>query len=366
MKKLFIIVSIVFSIFLVSDNVSAMTYQRFDEEVQINDDNIVYYVYSVKPEIFNYNSISIIYSSQYNLYQVFYNNDTHDWQLNSSNFSSFPISKPNLTGYLGSISSNVSINRFNVNLSSNSYNDSSSVNASSNVPYADKLVFACGLESGDINYPSFLSSSCSLTKQDMITYWTNVPTYYTITYYLNNEVYREIEVEEGTSHTLIYYEPDSTYNFSGWDYGNANLTNIQSDITITGTTTLKPYYTISYYLNSEIYNSVSVIEGTNYSLVDYVPPKNYQFSGWSYDSNIDLTNITQNVNIFGTSVYVRPQMTYNEESDSIIHNLSYEILGNDVPVEFDYVYTLVDYLILLILVFCALVPFIIVFKLLNF
>ena len=107
------------------------------------------------------------------------------------------------------------------------------------------------------------------------------------------------------------------------------------------------------------------MQGTNYILQDYIPPKNYNFSGWSYDSNIDLTNIQGNVNIFGTSVYVRPEMTYNENPDSIIHTLSYSILGDDVPVEFDFVYTIMDFLIMLILVFCAIIPFIITYKLLG-
>lgn len=353
MKKLFIIVSIVFSIFLVSDEVFALEYEVNGTTYQVDSvENYRDYCYFTYFKDKGKSSFSVL---------VFYSSD-------NTYFSSYCF----VGNYINlAFRSNAYI--FENSNGGGSYTDIYSFNTSNyRTGYSNdwRLQYYNSSPSyfySNKSYNGFTPTTVFTVSdmQGIEDRYTVEPTYYTITYYLNNEVYREIEVEEGTSHTLIYYEPNSDYNFSGWDYGNANLSNIQSDITITGTTTLKPYYTISYYLNSELYNSVSVIEGTNYSLVDYVPPKNYQFSGWTYDSNIDLSNIQSNVNIFGTSVYVRPQMTYNEESNSIIHNLSYEILGNDVPVEFDYVYTLVDYLILLILVFCAIVPFLIVFKLLG-
>lgn len=349
MKKLFILVSLVFSIFLVSDEVFALEYEVNGTTYQVSDlesfRDYCYYHYNKLPFLFVFNRGY----GQYACYTSSNSSILKRWSNNNGNgLMGFPSPNNGLgisTDFSSVIFENLNSSSTSTNFSGYGYIYYSTIDV---LNYSDNSLY----QSANLNV-SDIENKYSLP-------------YYTITYYLNNEVYQEIEVQKGSSHTLLYYEPNSDYNFSGWDYGNANLSNIQSDITITGTTTPKPYYTISYYLNSELYNSVSVIEGTNYNLVDYVPPKNYQFSGWSYDSNIDLTNITQNVNIFGTSVYVRPEMTYNEESNSIIHNLSYDLLGNDVPVEFDYVYTLTDYLILLILVFCALVPFIIVFKLLNF
>lgn len=63
-----------------------------------------------------------------------------------------------------------------------------------------------------------------------------IPTY-KITYYVNNLVYKELEVEEGTSHDLDNYSYNSDmYNFSGWTVeDNKDLTNITSNIVIRAT-----------------------------------------------------------------------------------------------------------------------------------
>lgn len=60
---------------------------------------------------------------------------------------------------------------------------------------------------------------------------------YKITYYLNDKIYKEIEVEKGSSHSLIDYEYNSDlYNFSGWSVDeNKDLSNITSDISIHAT-----------------------------------------------------------------------------------------------------------------------------------
>ena len=308
MKKLFIIVSIVFSIFLVSDEVFALEYEVNGNTYTVNTDekliDYCYFTYVKSNSSVKVFSVEKTGGGSYYCYV-----DTRDLIIHYHASSNFWVFEKTNSGSI------VDINYYSFR-SDYSFVGQGSFNKNY-TQYPNILFSNVNWYSRWTNgaYPIYYSSDDLQDIEDKY----NIPpepTYYTITYYLNNEVYREIEVEEGTSHTLLYYEPNSDYNFSGWDYGNANLSNIQSDITITGTTTLKPYYTISYYLNSELYNSVSVIEGTNYSLVDYVPPKNYQFSGWTYDSNIDLSNIQSNVNIFGTSVYVRPQMTYNEESNS--------------------------------------------------
>lgn len=151
---------------------------------------------------------------------------------------------------------------------------------------------------------------------------------------------------------------DDTYNDI---YFNSNFTieEIESRYGVIST------YKITYYLNNEIYKELEVEDGTSYELEDYIPPKNYSFSGWSYDENLDLSNITSNINIYGTTSYVRPDMNYSENIDSIIHELSVSIIGKNVPVEFDYVYTIMDFIILIVLVLCVIAPFVIIIKLLN-
>lgn len=126
-----------------------------------------------------------------------------------------------------------------------------------------------------------------------------------------------------------------------------------------------PKYTITYYVNNEVYQTVEVEEGSSHELIEYTPDKNYQFSGWSYDETLDLSNVNSDINIYGTTTYSRPDMNYSEDINSIIHELSVSIIGKNVPVEFDYVYTIMDFIILIMLVLCVLAPFVLVIKLLS-
>ena len=128
---------------------------------------------------------------------------------------------------------------------------------------------------------------------------------------------------------------------------------------------VKQKYKITYYLNNEIYKEIEVEEGSSHDLLEYTPSKNYKFSGWTVENDLDLTNINSDINIYGTTTYVRPDMNYSENIDSRIHELSVSIIGKNVPVEFDFVYTIMDFLILLVIVFCIVAPFILVIKLLG-
>lgn len=126
----------------------------------------------------------------------------------------------------------------------------------------------------------------------------------------------------------------------------------------------KTIYKITYYLNNEVFKEIEVEKGSSHELISYNPPENYSFSGWNTEG-LDLSNITSDLNIYGTTSYIRPNMNYSENIDSVIHELSVSILGKNIPVEFDYLYTIMDFIILLVLVLCVISPFIIVMKLLS-
>lgn len=57
--------------------------------------------------------------------------------------------------------------------------------------------------------------------------------------------------------------------------------------------------------------------------------------------------------------------TINDEFDSQIHNISISILGDDIPYEFDYIYIIFDFLIILVVIFCLVAPFVILFKIMG-
>lgn len=70
-----------------------------------------------------------------------------------------------------------------------------------------------------------------------------------------------------------------------------------------------PTYTITYYVNNEVYATYTVEEGSSHTLIDYEYNSDlYNSYGWTYDSRIDLTNITSDVNIYRTveQKYITP------------------------------------------------------------
>lgn len=189
--------------------------------------------------------------------------------------------------------------------------------------------------------------------------------YNSITFALRTTGY-EITNTSTSSNTSIDSVSFSNVDiFDSYYFNNIYFNSNRSNSIIESTYGSKNKYTINYYIDNDLYKSVEVEEGTNYTLIEYLPPKNYNFSGWSYDENIDLTNITSDINIYGTTSYVRPDMNYSENIDSVIHELSVSIIGKNVPVEFDYIYTIMDFIILLVLVVCVVMPFVILIKILG-
>lgn len=285
MKKYLLIFMGVLSFFFFSDSVSALSFNMNGEETTVNEENYIYYFYTLQPELFE----------EYDYFLSFMNSD------GSYRFA-FTNDKP--------------------------MTDSNSHFTLGQYFYITKDTYYCRY-----------TNTFTLTSCEMITKSISYSIVGTHSYFYNFDIYDN--------------------RIPG--FSTANIT---KDEIYDAFSTLSKYI-ITYYVNNELYQVVEVEEGTSHILLDYLPPENYLFNGWEYDSSIDLSNITSNVNIYGTTSYVRPDMNYSEDIDSIIHELSVSIIGKNVPVEFDYVYTVMDFIILLVLVFCVVMPFVLVIKLLS-
>lgn len=106
--------------------------------------------------------------------------------------------------------------------------------------------------------------------------------------------------------------------------------------------------------------------------IDFVLGVNFTFTldkeVQLYDSNKQfMYTIKADDNIFDT-VKVTPNQSYTlddiEAAEDKIHSLSKSILGN-LPVEFEFLYILLDYFIAILIIITVLSPFIILFKLIG-
>ncbi len=105
--------------------------------------------------------------------------------------------------------------------------------------------------------------------------------YYSITYYVNGDVYYTDKILEGEKVTLIGAPTDlhETIVFIAW--GSAPTIMPQEDVRVDAQIKVLQYYTLSYYLNDNLYYSVDVLEGKE--ITPYKAPElsaNEIFSGW--------------------------------------------------------------------------------------
>lgn len=221
---------------------------------------------------------------------------------------------------------------------------------------SDSCFSSTSASSVSSTFPHLISSTFYFRIKANCTHsWVYVSHSGEYTVYRDNHTIFQTETTSFSSGNALLFSDFGLYNYPSTPFADLKQ-NINSKPTL---------YTITYYVNNEVYKTVEVEEGSSYQLLEYTPPKNYKFNGWEYDETIDFSNVTSDINIYGTTSYVRPSINYSEEIDSVIHELSVSIIGKNVPVEFDYIYTVMDFIILLVLVFCVVMPFVIIIKLLS-
>lgn len=286
MKKYLFLILSVLSIFFISDRVEALSFTLNGEETTVTKENFIYYVYQN-------------YTSYFDNYKYF--------------------------------------------VASNDLDN----NKAYNVFFSN-----CSYLKNPTDFPEtyYHPTGCQVYR----IYTKSLDTEFTVK---DNGTYKYLKM--GGIQYLLYSNYDILSTKDNSVLFSSNLT--KEDLAKGGKKTI---YKITYYLNNEVFKEIEVEKGSSHELISYNPPENYSFSGWNTEG-LDLSNITSDLNIYGTTSYIRPNMNYSENIDSVIHELSVSILGKNIPVEFDYLYTIMDFIILLVLVLCVISPFIIVMKLLS-
>jgi hypothetical protein len=108
---------------------------------------------------------------------------------------------------------------------------------------------------------------------------TEVIEKYKLTYMVDGEEYKVVEINEGDSITPEAVPTKEGYTFSGWD--NVPETMPAYDVTVTGHFTANKY-TIIYYVDGEVYKTVEVEYGSEITAEEEPTKEGYDFSGWSW------------------------------------------------------------------------------------
>ncbi len=148
---------------------------------------------------------------------------------------------------------------------------------------------------------------------------------YTLTYELDGEPYKTVDVEY-SKNIIAEAEPSKEgYTFVGWD--GLPMTMPAYDVTVTGSFKANQY-TITYMIDGEFYETAKANYGSTIPSVPTPTKDGYTFSGWgAYPSTMPANDITIN----GTFVANKYKLIY--EVDDNVYKIVEVIFGKNIVAE---------------------------------
>lgn len=142
--------------------------------------------------------------------------------------------------------------------------------------------------SGWINAPE------TMPLHDVIISGTFDDNSYQVKYYIDSVVYQTVIYPFGSEIVALAEPTKEGYTFSGWSAIPATMP--ANDVKVTGTFSINSYK-LSYIVDGEVYNVVSLAFASTISALDAPSKEGYTFSGWS---EIPATMPAQDVEIIGS------------------------------------------------------------------
>ncbi len=138
---------------------------------------------------------------------------------------------------------------------------------------------------------------------------------YKLTYLVDDAEYKVYEVEYGSAINPEDNPTKEGYTFSGWSGIPGTMP--ASDVTVTGYFTINKY-TITYIIDGEVYKTVEVEYGAEIIPEDAPEKDGYEFSGWSWiPSKMPAEDVTVTGSFIQTSFDV-DGMTYKVNGDEAV------------------------------------------------
>ena len=125
-----------------------------------------------------------------------------------------------------------------------------------------------------------------------------------LSYLVNNNAYKIIEVEYGTIIMPESYPEKEGYTFSGWS--DIPETMPDNDVVVKGTVTINKHI-LTYIVDNEIYSSSEIEYGTSITPEPNLQKEGYSFSGWS---DIPKTMPDCDVVVLGSFIIITSKLTY--------------------------------------------------------
>ena len=191
------------------------------------------------------------------------------------------------------------------------------------------LVDGAEYKSYEVEYGTAITAEAEPTKEGYtFSGWSDIPetmpakdvtvtgsftenkiTKYTLTYKVDDEVYKTYELEEGAKITPEEAPTKEGYTFSGWS--EIPETMPANDVTITGTFSINKYKLV-YKVDNEAYKSYEVEYGATITAEAEPTKEGYTFSGWS---EIPETMPAKDVTITGTFSINKYKLVYKVDGE---------------------------------------------------
>ena len=137
---------------------------------------------------------------------------------------------------------------------------------------------------------------------------------YILTYLVDGDVYKSYEVEFGASITPEPSPSKEGYSFSGWSEIPSTMP--AHDVTVRGSFSVNKY-TLTYLVDGDVYKSFEVEYGASITPETEPSKEGYTFSGWS---EIPSTMPAHDITVSGAFTQI----------DFVVGNVTYEVTGSDV------------------------------------
>ena len=146
------------------------------------------------------------------------------------------------------------------------------------VEYGSEIVPEAAPEKEGYTFSGWSEIPATMPNQDVTVTASFTVNKYTLTYMVDGEVYKTVEIEYGSEITPEVAPEKEGYTFSGWS--EIPETMPAKDVTITGTFTVNKY-TLTYMVDGEVYKTLEVEYGSEIVLEAAPEKEGYTFSGWS-------------------------------------------------------------------------------------
>ena len=146
-----------------------------------------------------------------------------------------------------------------------------------------------------------------------VTFGTDIPATYTVTYVIDGETIATEQVEEGGTVTLPEAPEKEGHTFAGWTGVPETIT---ADVTVTGTYTVNTY-TVTFVIDGETLSTQSVEYGSAITLPEAPEKEGHTFAGWTGVPETVTADVTitgsYNVNTYTVYYKVNGRVVYSEE-----------------------------------------------------